>query len=83
MYKTQEGQGTGTQMAGQVRVQMPEHEILPVKVRCSMFVQSCLARNARCNAMSHLTAVAVAVSRTCLARNGRCNTMSHLTAAGR
>ena len=40
----------------------------------------CLARNARCDTISHLTADAVFCTR--LARNTRCNTMSHLTAAG-
>ena len=55
--------------------------LLPVEVRCYMFVQRRLTRIARCDTMSHLTADAVRF-RTSLARNARCNTMSHLTAAG-
>ena len=55
--------------------------ILPVEVRCYMSSFRCLARNARCDTMLHLTPDAVFL-RTRLERNARCNTMSHLTAAG-
>ena len=53
--------------------------VLPVEVRCYVSCFRGLARNTRCNTLSHLTADAV--FRTCLARNPRCKTMSHLTAS--
>ena len=54
--------------------------LLPMEVRCYISCFRCLARNARCNTMSHLTADAVCC--TCLARNARCSTTSLLTAIG-
>ena len=50
------------------------------EVLCYISCIRCLARNARCSTMLHLTADAVLC--TFLARNAWCNTMSHLTAAG-
>ena len=41
--------------------------LLPVEVRCYMFVQGYLARNARCNTMSHLTAAGCMVYQLLLA----------------
>ena len=32
------------------------HPLLPVEVRCEMFVERCRARSAQCNTMSHLSA---------------------------
>ena len=42
----------------QVRLRrvLPQSTILPVEVRCYNSCCRCLARNARCNTMSHLTA---------------------------
>ena len=55
-------------------------EVLPLEVRFYMSCFTSLARNGRCNAMSHLTADAI--SCTCLAQNAWCNTLSHLTTTG-